>query len=933
MGVLQSSDAAEHMRKNQFDSDLLDIVSDLVLSVTLDGGRLIELNKAAMEIYGRSLTELKRDDRLWFTAIHADHQPLVENVFRRFEQPDVDRIEQAFRIVRPDGGTRWLEASFYRMPEHPGKPPRIGCVAEDATDRLANERRLDESKAIYHSLVESLPINVFRKDREGRIVFGNGRYCRSLGRPLQELIGKTDMDLFQPALAEKYRQDDRWVLQTGLPFHDIEEHPGPGGSTIFVEVLKAPVTDANGRRVGIQGMFWDVSERKRAEQALCDAKEIAEAASRAKSDFLANMSHEIRTPLNAILGLTELLLESVLDVGQRDYLKMVYESSESLLNLINDILDFSKIEAGKLELDNQSFQLRDRLGDTMRSLAPRAHAKGLELAMNIDPRIPLRLIGDISRLRQIVVNLVGNAIKFTEAGEVVLEVSRQNEKDERIGIRFAVTDTGIGIPPEKLGMIFGEFAQGDSSTTRRYGGSGLGLAIASRLVKLMQGELKVESRLGEGSRFYFDLELPGDPAQAPVTTVEMLRAIPVMVVDDNATNRRILEQMLSSWGMRPITAHSAQQALAMMRGLAGGGQPIGLVLSDVNMPEHDGYELAQWIRDEPLLKDTKIILLTSSNRQGALQLRRDLRIESQLMKPAKQSDLLDAIGHALGLALQGRVPVESSPLLSEDELGDDSDTSATPLRILLAEDNHINQRLAVGLLERYGHQVIVAENGQAAVDLFRDSEFDLILMDIQMPMLDGLEATRKIRELESGTGAHIPIIAMTAHALVGDRDRCIAAGMDDYISKPIRISEAIAAIGRATGVGAPIASSEPLSAPCGPGNLVDWNQAFDTVGGDESLLRELVQVFVDEADLMLGEVQLAVDRQSAKDLRRGAHAIKGALQHLGAPRIAHTAQTLEQLGEAGAFDGAADLASELRDLVGQVLADFREFISRGAERR
>ena len=352
MAIFQSSVAAETMRESDFFAGLLEIVNDLVLSVSLDGHHLVYINNAAPQIYGLTLSELSHDDQAWFSAIHVDDQPAVLDILNQLMRAEADRIEKPFRIVRPNGEIRWMHAAFCLIREQDQTPTRIGCVAKDVTNRLTAEQRLDESKAIYHSLVESLPINVFRKDRDGRIVFGNARYCRSLGRSLEDLIGKTDEDLFAPALADKYRQDDRWVLQTGLPFHDIEEHPGPGDTSIFVEVLKAPVTDAGGRRVGIQGMYWDVSERKRAEQALCTAKELAEAASRAKSDFLANMSHEIRTPLNAVLGITELLLDSVLDSSQREYLKMVYESSEALLNLINDILDFSKIEAGKLELES-----------------------------------------------------------------------------------------------------------------------------------------------------------------------------------------------------------------------------------------------------------------------------------------------------------------------------------------------------------------------------------------------------------------------------------------------------------------------------------------------------------------------------------------------------------------------------------------------------
>ena len=914
--------ARPSMIESDFFAGLLEIVNDLVLAVSLDGQHLLYVNSIAPSIYARSLGELTSDDHTWLSAIHHDDQDPVREILQRLGSGEADRIERDFRIVRPDGELRAMQGTFCLIRAQDQTPCRIGCIAKDVTRRLATEQRLEEAKAIYHSLVESLPINVFRKDREGRIVYGNARYCRSLGKSLEELLGKTDHDLFSPPLAEKYRQDDRWVLQTGLPFHDIEEHVNHDGNLIYVEVLKAPVTDSSGRRVGIQGMFWDVSERKRAEEALRQAKEIAESASRAKSDFLANMSHEIRTPLNAILGMTELLLETVLESSQREYLQMVYQSSEALLNLINDILDFSKIEAGKLELEPQAFNLRERVGDTMRSLALRAHSKGLELALSIDERIPTSLVGDITRIRQVIVNLVSNAIKFTEAGEVILEVTSLELLEQNARLRFSVVDTGIGIPPDKLDRVFLEFEQADSSTTRKYGGTGLGLAIASRLVGLMGGELKVESEIGRGSRFYFDLQLPIDQETRAAGHLPDLLHVVVLIVDDNATNRRILEKTLSAWGMDPLPASSAKQALALLNGLAASGDPIPLVLSDVNMPDHDGYELAEWIRAQPALAETKIILLTSSNRQGDFQLRRELRIESQLLKPVKQSDLLEAVAQALGVA-SSLTPLEPT------ESNHDPSTSRTiqPLRILLAEDNHVNQRLAVGLLEKYGHHVIVAEDGEQAVKFYREGEFDLILMDVQMPRCDGLEATRQIRTLEQGTRAHVPIIAMTAHALVGDRDRCLAAGMDDFISKPIRIGHVLKVISEVTGTVAGIApAAGERSAPLENG-AVDWKAALDTVGGDQDLLRDLTQVFVDEAKSMLDDVRNARDSQQPKDLRRAAHSLKGALRHLGASQAAVVAQKLELAGETEDFGDVPGLCEKLAVEVAQVVAEFRKFIA------
>ena len=418
---------------SHFHAGLLNLVNDLVFSLDIGGLQLVYLNDAAEQIYGRSLEQLAMNDRLWLESIHYDDQRSLALKIKPLTDPDSGELEfdHEFRIVRPDGTQRWLQGHFRVLFDSDGKANQIGAIAKDVTKRIQAERELKESKAIYDSLVENLPIKVFRKNRDGEIVFGNKQYCKELGFPLEELIGKTDFDLFEPSLAEKYTSDDRWVLQTGLPFHSVEEHPGRDNKVAYVEVLKAPVTNSQGRRVGIQGMFWDVSGKKAAEDALRQAKEIAEAASQAKSDFLANVSHEIRTPMNGILGMAELLLDSYLDKDQREFVQMIQYSGQSLMTLINDILDFSKIEAGKLELASSSFDIREQLGETLRTLAIRAHAKRLELVFDVDDEVPTRLVGDSSRLRQVMINLVGNAIKFTEKGEVIVgvkcvKISQQN---------------------------------------------------------------------------------------------------------------------------------------------------------------------------------------------------------------------------------------------------------------------------------------------------------------------------------------------------------------------------------------------------------------------------------------------------------------------------------------------------------------------------
>jgi len=560
----------------------------------------------------------------------------------------------------------------------------------------------------------------------------------------------------------------------------------------FIEVRQIPKEDG-----GYVRIFTDITERENIIRELETQKSIienamietealrikAETATEAKADFLAVMSHEIRTPMNGIMGMTELLIDTELTQEQREYLNTIDSSAESLLTLINDILDFSKIEAEKLELEPIDFDLRDRLGETLDTLAIRAHSKGLELAFDINADVPQMLVGDVHRLRQIIINLVGNALKFTDHGEVVVNVSLKSRENSDVLLHFSVSDTGIGIPEDRLSSIFNSFEQADSSTTRKYGGTGLGLTICSRLVQLMGGKIWVESATGAGTVFHFTTSMQISRQIGPdlnIDSLSKLEKLRVLVVDDNNTNCRILEKMLTNWHMNPTLAGAAAQGLDTLCAALEAQSPFELIISDVNMPEMDGFGFVEEIKHKPGLKDVPIILLTSANRSGDKQRCEELGVQAHLIKPVRQSRMLDAIVTSLGVeAVARRQDAEYADVGSKSN-------NFRQLNVLLAEDNKVNQKFALRVLDKVGHVTTVVNNGREAIESIVDNEFDVVLMDIQMPEMDGFEATAEIRKLEQQSNLHIPIIALTAHAMKGDREKCLSAGMDGYITKPIK---------------------------------------------------------------------------------------------------------------------------------------------------
>jgi signal transduction histidine kinase/CheY-like chemotaxis protein len=671
-------------------------------------------------------------------------------------------------------------------------------------------------------------------------------------------------------------------------------------------------------------------------------KEAAEAADRAKSEFLANMSHDIRTPMNGIVGMTELALDTDLTAEQREFLQIVKTSADSLLTLLNDILDFSKIEAGKLDLDAFDFGLRDSVGDALKPLALRAHQKGLELAFDIAPDVPDALSGDWGRLRQVMVNLVTNAIKFTDQGEVVVQVGRSEdpmaaEGASSILLHFSVHDTGIGIAPDRQARIFEPFLQADRSTARSFGGTGLGLTISSRLVQLMGGRLWLDSARGEGSTFHFTVRLGvASNLTAPLSALEPanLEGLPVLVVDDNGTNRRILQQMLHNWRMKPVVAEGGAKALAELRRASDEGEPFRLVLLDAMMPEMDGFAVAEQIRRQPGLAGATIMMLSSAQHQGDSARCRQLGVPRYLTKPVKQSDLLDAILEVLSGKTVGVLP--SKPLTAHQSPL--SHPAAGRCRILLAEDNAVNQKLGVCLLANQGHDVLVANTGTAAVDSVGRERFDLILMDVQMPEMDGLEATARIREREKGTGRRVPIIAMTAHAMKGDRERCLEAGMDGYLAKPIRASDLVrvleefqvhpsamppeSAAGAREGV--PGAENLPLTK-----DVLDRQAILARVGNDRQLLKELVDLFLFEAPSLIEAIRQAVARTDVAALKVAAHTLKGAVSNFSTWPAFEAALRLETMAQTGELVQAGEALAALEAAMAQLVPALVQLASVG----
>ncbi len=764
--------------------------------------------------------------------------------------------------------------------------------------RKQAEARLRTSESRLQKILEHTPAVVSLLDSEGRHVLVNRAFEKMLGLSSADVVGRTVDEVLPPELAAALRETGEAVVRTGEPLEVEGQTVGADGETHTLLALKFPLPDADGRAVGVCTVATDITERKRAEAALLEAHAQAVENSRLKSEFVANMSHELRTPLNGVIGMTDLLLSTSLDAEQAEYAEMARRAGEALLGVISDVLDFSKIEAGKLELDEHGFDLRQVVDDSCAMTAEAAFTKGLELLVDVDAALAQELHGDAARLRQILTNLISNAVKFTESGEVVVRVFPEAAGQ----VRFEVSDTGIGIDEERKARLWEAFTQADSSTTRLYGGTGLGLTISRQLVERMGGRISVESELGRGSTFAFSLPLAISESSVG-SNKAALAGRSVLVVDDNATNRSILEVQLAGLGASVTTVSSGSEALVALRDAGDSGRPYDLALLDFDMPEMDGITLARRIQDEPSGARTRLVMLTSSG--GERIAAREAGAGTYLTKPVRYDRLARALTDAL--ATPPEPPPGPEVLAVADTLA-----PAASVRLLVVEDNEVNQRVARAMLEQMGFRVDVAVDGLDGVGRWASEHYDAVLMDCQMPQLDGYGATQRIRGLESGD-RHVPIIAMTANAMAGDRERCLASGMDDYLTKPIGRPELLEALDRWVGPHAAPPAGEAVPAAAGLTGLIDFTVLEELEDLDGVDVVDLFSLYFSEAAEQLSELESSVACGEGLAVGQLAHKLKGSSGVMGAAYVAGVAAQLEATAKAGDLTSAAELLGELRN--------------------
>jgi PAS domain S-box-containing protein len=847
----------------------------------------------------------------YLAMVHPDDQQLVKSVDEKFRQAKTD-FDHHFRIIQPDGSVRVIRGIGRVICNEDGQIVKMTGIDQDVTEQKrieeelqTNEMRMSEAQGIAHlgSWEYDAVTGEAKWSHELWRIFGLDR--QEFGLSLEEylaMVHPEDRDLVE-SINEKARQSKR---DFGYDYRIIQRD----GTVRVFRANGRVICDEHGQIVKIRGTDQDITEQKRIEDDLEQARDVALESTRLKSEFLANMSHEIRTPMNGVIGMTGLLLDTALTAEQRDYTETINSSAESLMTVINDVLDFSKIEAGKLHFEKLDFDLLPAVESPVELLAERAQVKGIEIASLVESDVPLALRGDAGRLRQVITNLIGNAVKFTEAGGVLLRVSQVSNSATHAMLRFAISDTGVGISEEAQGRLFRAFVQADGSTTRRYGGTGLGLAISKQLVELMGGEIGVESTVGVGSTFWFTARFEKQPIGRVLTTPtkEHLEGVRVLIVDDNETNRRVVQHQIASWGMESTCAASGAEALLILRSEAASGRRFDLAIIDMQMPEMDGMMLARAIKSDAPLSSTRLLMLTSLGQRDSCETLRRAGIGRCLGKPVKQSQLFDAL--AIIMAGEIDAPSLAMPVntTSSRQKAVQSERAAREgatkqIRILVAEDNPVNQRVALIQLQSLGYAADVVGNGREALEALTNFPYPIVLMDCQMPEMDGYQATAEIRRREESLSSRTVIIAMTAHALEGSRQKCLDAGMDDYLSKPVKLdvlcqkleqwikskdeppecersSEANVVLDKGT----PGALNLTVLA-----GLREIQQP-----GKPDLVTELIDLYLEDTAVQLKVLREAVSKNNTKEVRRVAHLLKGSSANIGAGPMAALYGSLEK---------------------------------------
>ncbi len=903
---------------------LLESANDAIFSVDLNH-RFIFMNKIAAQkmggipedFLGKTLQDILPDDIA---------ERFVENINKVIDSGKSHVFESKEIII---GKKYWCNVSVQPIIDNSGNITSILFISRDISKLKESEEKIQQETAKLTAMISNMEEGLVFANADDIIVEANPYFCEFLNMKREDIVGKSLRDFHKgPASImvneniQKFKANpdsEQFSVQRSIMGKQLILRMQPiyrNGIYDGVLLNVIDVTELVNAKKEAEEMSYALISALEAEKKLSFQLEMAiealEEANKAKSEFLANMSHEIRTPMSGIIGMTELALETKLTKEQREYLELVKESADSLLGILNDILDFSKIEAGRFELDLSDFNLRETIESAMDALAVKAYQKGLELICYIKQDVPDSLIGDSGRLRQVILNLVGNAIKFTERGEIVFTAEIDSQTDKDVCIHFSVRDTGIGIPQDKLKSIFEAFTQVDGSTTRKYGGTGLGLSISSKLVKMMKGKIWVESELGVGSTFHFTAMfeiLKDQKKEIPTQNID-LRNISVLIIDDNYTNRRVLQEMLNSWNIKSSLADSGTLGLKMLRSAKESGKPFDLVILDAMMPEMDGFSVAENIYNDPSISDTKVIMLTSMGRQGDFSRIKELGTAVYLVKPVRRSEMFNILIKLFNIEGSKERNNDKSKIALENDIGNIS------AKVLLVEDNPVNQRLALKLLEKHGYDVSIANNGIEALDIIKKEKFDVILMDVQMPKMDGFATTTEIRKMEENTGEHIPIIAMTAHALKGDREKCLSMGMDDYISKPIKTCELLEIIEKWIKPQKADIDKAILS------KMLDIDSALKRLDNDLDLFNELIGIFINDTTGRINELKSAMNHSDILALERIAHSIKGSASNIGAIEVSNAAKNLEYIAKDKEITKADTCIKELEEAFERLKAHF-----------